>query len=206
MLTRATLGHVLHQQGLLGEAKKQFQRVDAWVARYISDSSASHLFSVPTFRYCEVLLSLGRIEEVIERAAQSHRMALAGADLLGQALSKLALGRASAAALQQDDARPHFDAAVAGVREAGTLDELPGALLARAAYFRKRGNLDDAYQDVSEAEQIARLGLMKLWLADSALERARLSLCTPTAGRQAIAFIKFLEGLSLELSNEVSRI
>jgi tetratricopeptide (TPR) repeat protein len=70
----------------------------------------------------------------------------------------------------------HLDAAVEGLRRAGTEDQLPRGLLARAAFRRDGGDWDKAREDLDEANEIAGRGGMRLHLADRHLERARLEL------------------------------
>ena len=101
--------------------------------------------------------------------------------LLNDALEHLTLGsamldRAILKNLKSDfrNARININAAVAGMRQAATLHELPRALLASARMWAVQGRLDMARSDLDEAEQIAERGPMRLHLADIHLHRARL--------------------------------
>jgi tetratricopeptide (TPR) repeat protein len=73
-------------------------------------------------------------------------------------------------------ARQYLDAAVEGLRKAGTEHRLPWGLLARAAFRRDGGDWDRAREDLDEAYEIAGRGGMRLHLANQHLERARLEL------------------------------
>jgi tetratricopeptide (TPR) repeat protein len=70
----------------------------------------------------------------------------------------------------------HLDAAVDGLRRAGTDYILPAGLLARAAFRRSQGTYPAATTDLAEALDIASRGEMRLYLADIHLETARLLL------------------------------
>jgi hypothetical protein len=73
-----------------------------------------------------------------------------------------------------DSAHTHVEAAVNGLRRAGTMDLLPRALLTRAWLRVLQGNPAAARADLDEAQQIAERGPMRLFLADVHLHRARL--------------------------------
>jgi hypothetical protein len=100
---------------------------------------------------------------------------------LGRAHLGLALAGASAhqiSAAMRDHAlaaRAHLDEAVDGLRAAGTGHHVPRALLACATFRRSVGDWDGAARDLSEVEEIAEPGPMKLHLCDLALERVRLA-------------------------------
>ncbi|MFZ4509191.1 MAG: hypothetical protein ACOYON_16005 [Fimbriimonas sp.] len=132
------------------------------------------------------------------RAAQTLEWAKANprAALLDTALNHLTLGRAALhEAILADDgrdtrdaepgarntvwekAKSDLDAAVAGLRRAGSQHHLPRGLLARAwlrALTGARTGPDSAQADLDEAWEIAERGPMRLFLADIHLHRARL--------------------------------
>ena len=114
--------------------------------------------------------------------------------LLDIGLATLSLGHAahlaaiapsphSAAARPGSSPGQSLDAAVEGLRAAGSSDDLPRGLLARAAYHRDAGNDKLASKDLTEAFEIAERGGMRLFLADCWLESARQRLVRsdPTA-------------------------
>ena len=76
-----------------------------------------------------------------------------------------------------DEARRELDAAVTGLRRAGTTHWIPAALLTRA-WLRfltgARTGPESAQEDLDEAWEIAARGPMPLFLADIHLHRARL--------------------------------
>jgi len=123
---------------------------------------------------------------VSERAAQTLKWeeGMRGAPLLDFALHHLTLGRASlyAEILESsgsdfDVPRSEFDAAVDGLRRAGTQHYIPDGLLTRAwLRFLTGGRTgpESAQADLDEAWEIAERGPMKLFMADIHLYRARL--------------------------------
>jgi tetratricopeptide (TPR) repeat protein len=81
-------------------------------------------------------------------------------------------------AMTRDDARAaktRLGEAVEGLHTAGQLDDIPRGLLARATFRRSVGNWDGAARDLDEVVEIAEPGPMRLFLCDTALERARLA-------------------------------
>ncbi len=73
-----------------------------------------------------------------------------------------------------DDAVEPLNAAVHGLRAAGTDHELPRGLIARATRHRFRGDVAVAEADLAEALDIAERGSMRLHECDAHLEWARL--------------------------------
>ncbi|NIM11593.1 MAG: hypothetical protein GTO45_05820 [Candidatus Aminicenantes bacterium] len=69
-----------------------------------------------------------------------------------------------------------LDKAVEGLRKAGSQDDLPYGLLARAKFFRWQRQYDRAWADLNEAKEIAGTGSMYLHLCDYHLEAGRLCL------------------------------
>ena len=162
------------------------------------------LYSASGFQFCDLLLTaseraawqtllqLGTMNSELrteiaaasQRAAQSLKIAEDHRSLLTIALDHLTLGRAAlyVAILESprsdfDVFRAELDAAVVGLRRAGTQHELPRGLLTRA-WLRflsgARTGPKSAQEDLDEAWEIAERGPMKLFLADLHLHRARL--------------------------------
>jgi hypothetical protein len=136
---------------------------------------------------------------IAERAAWTLTIAKNNHRLLHIALDHLTLGRAALygallilksggtpdydgknAADTLEESRAHVNAAVHGLRAAGTMDHLPRVLLTRAWLSCVEGGadaepaLDTARADLDEAQRIAERGAMRLHLADIHLHRARL--------------------------------
>jgi tetratricopeptide (TPR) repeat protein len=180
MVRRTTLAGALHPSGLTGESHATFREAEALQrqrqARY------PLLYSLGGFQYCDLLLSLGHVQAVKKRATRTLRVARRSNWPLAVALDNLSLGRAWLLELQQAgngdtaSATEFLRRAVEGLREAGTMDQLPRALLARAELHRARGDYMRAERDMAEALRIATRGGMGLHLADCHLESARLQL------------------------------
>jgi len=165
---------------------------EAWfieAERMQAEDTPAHprLSSVQGYWYCDLLLDRGAVAEVRGRAAAALIVATQNRWRLDIALDTLTLGRAEALAVRQGagdaiQAATLLTDAVAKLREAGTQDHLPLGLLARAAFFRDRNQPAEARRDLDEALTIARRGGMRLYLADIALEEARLALATRQRG------------------------
>jgi tetratricopeptide (TPR) repeat protein len=137
-----------------------------------------------------------------ERASKMFEWRTPGDPLLDIALDHLTLGRAAlytailegSRRREEADGPPmspdvrlvtsaatELDAAVSGLRRAGTQDHLPRGLLTRAWQRSLTGALtsaqagpDSAQSDLDEAWEIAERGPMPLFMADIHLSRARL--------------------------------
>ena len=161
--------------------------------------NASALMQLRRVRSCRAVSQ--RAAQTLEWCRTQQRTSL-----LDIALDHLTLGRAAlyAAILNSSDFRlltsdrSHIDAAVDGLRRAGTQHHLPRGLLTRAwcsfaeaSFFAKatkdesahklRGDAQEAarlfsraQEDLDEAWEIAERGPMKLFMADIHLYRARL--------------------------------
>ena len=181
MASRTTLADVLHQAGSQSEAKSLFHEAEEmqknWQPEY------PFLYSLPGFRYCDLLLSQGEYQEVLSRAEQTLECAKeGGGSLLDIALYHLSLGRAHLLQNLQEGsqdftpAKDHLNQAVGELLQAGQQQELPRGLLVRAELYRVQGEFDEAQHDLDEAMTIAIRGEMGLHQADCHLEYARLYL------------------------------
>jgi nucleoside phosphorylase/tetratricopeptide (TPR) repeat protein len=177
---RAKLADALHQVGRIGEACDAFREAEE--AQKQQDAEHPLLYSLAGFRYCDLLLDQGWVQEVKERAARTLAWARQQGWLLDTALDNLSLGRAFLLEAQQTGACDSAHAAEAlrcavdGLRQAGTSHHLPRGLLGRAALHRVTGDRARAERDLAEATRIAARGGMGLHLADCHLESARLQL------------------------------
>lgn len=186
MSRRAIYADAMHVAGQREAAAEAF--ADAEQRQKKLQSEHSVLYSVPGYKYCDLLLAEGDHAAARDRATKTIVIARRNGWLLDIALDALTLGRAylglalaSAhkmdAAVRHDacTARVRLDEAVDGLRTAGTSDYLPRSLLARATFRHSVGEWDGAARDLDEVEEIAEAGPMKLYLCDMALEWARLA-------------------------------
>jgi len=180
MARRTILADALHHAGRLLEAEAAF--CNAEEMQKARQPELMFLYSVEGFRYCDLLLSQGKYEEVQSRASQALEWARQDGNLLSIALHHLCLGRAYFLQAQSEGigdyvrAAMHLERAVDGLRQAGQQQYLPLGLLARAELRRVMGAPEPARADLEEALSIATRGGMRLYQADCHLEYARLYL------------------------------
>jgi len=200
MGTRTAHADALHQAGLRAEAEARFREAEEMQAKRQPDYPL--LYSLPGFRYCDLLLSAAerqagkgagmRQEEVkadygavAERGKKMFEWRVPGDPLLDIALDHLTLGRAAlyGAILEETDfqqpppALSHLEQAVVGLRRAGAQHHIPRGLLSRAwlrTLTGPRTGPESAQSDLDEAWEIAERGPMPLFMADIHLYRARL--------------------------------
>lgn len=184
--SRTTLADALHQSGRLAEAEKLFIAAETIQKRV--QPEFPFLYSLSCYLFCELLLGIGNYREVMARTLQTLEGEKKYGSLLSKALVKLSLGRAwLMQALEKKKnkkesntdfkaAKDYLDHAVDGLRKYGSQQHLPRGLLNRAAYYRIQEEFSNAGQDLNEALEIAKMGSMKLYLADYHLEAGRLCL------------------------------
>jgi tetratricopeptide (TPR) repeat protein len=194
MANRTTLADALHRAGQRDESRRLFE--DAELLQAL-DPGYPWFYSLQGFRYCDLLLSdaertawrrwLGAqtgpsemptvtttaaCDAVSERSVYALRIAETHRWLLDIALDHLTLSRA--ALYKGRPARDHIEAAVDGLRAAGTMNHLPSGLLTRAWQRCLLGDEAGSREDLDEAWEIAERGPMPLIQADIQLTRARL--------------------------------
>jgi hypothetical protein len=184
---RTNLGAALATAGALDRAAALFAEAEEIISKH--RPGESQLISLQGYEYGDLILAGGDAAQALTRGryqldlAERYLGKGLGLDDIGYA--HLLIGRAQDA-LSDAAAAASLDAAVAGLRKAGRTDELPKALLARAAHRRRRAAageadlIDGICTDLAEVEDIAG-DEMRLHLTDLALERARLALDVPSA-------------------------
>jgi tetratricopeptide (TPR) repeat protein len=195
---RTTLADTLHQAGSLDEARSLFEEAETLQQK--QQPKYPRLYSLQGFRYCDLLLGQGRIEDVLDRARQTLDWVTQQRWLLDIALDHLSLGRGHLALAFSDrpgnlaTARAELDHAVTGFRQAGQQDELPRGLLARAELHLATSDLPAAERDLEEALSIAARSGMRLFEADAHLGFTRLHLARrdPIAARKSLSSAKVL--------------
>ena len=174
-ISRTTLADAYHQQGSFGQALSLF--VDAEARLKSNRPNLPILLSLRGYRYCDLLLTLGRSSEAFERAtyalkaAQDHQH-----DALSIALDKLSIGRAALALGHDEKAGELLNEVVCSLREANTRHYVPNGLLARAAFYRKTEDYEKSRKDLVSAMHIAERGKMRLHQCDAHLGFIRLAL------------------------------
>ena len=179
MAMRTTLADALHQAGENSKAEELFREAEEMQRE---DEEYEYLYSVQGYQFCDLLLGQGKYGEVKKRAEKTLGWVMQQGFLLDIGLDNLSLGRAHMVEAVVEGtkdfgkAREYLDVAVEGLRKAGTQDNLPRGLLARAELNRLCREFKDARRDVEEAQETAERGEMKLFMADCALEACRLNL------------------------------
>lgn len=180
---RTTIADALHQQGYLLDSNNIFIK-----AENIEKERGGHnyLYSLQGFRFCDLLLSQGQVEEVLKRANETIKIAIENHWLLDIALDHLSLGRAyllqastsPSIPLQMgkimEQATDYLHQAVDGLRKAGYQYYIPFGLFTRAELYRVQGDYRRAWDDLEEAHEIAERGEMGLYLADYHLGAGQL--------------------------------
>lgn len=183
---RAALAHTLTQSGDISSAADLFVAAEALQTE--ARPEVPFLYSVPGYQYCNLLFELGRAAEAQARAAYALELSTYHHQLLSIGLDALSLARAARLEPHDEAAGLElFDRAVAALLESGANDHIPSGYLARAAYLRRAGRLEDAADDLAQVSDLARRGSMKLYLTDYHLESARLALAhIPDAPAEAL--------------------
>lgn len=133
------------------------------------------LYSVWGFRYCELLLAEGKVDNVLSRAQKTLEWAEENeSSLLDACLQKLSLGCAYHQQSNYEHAYYWLNQSVAGIRNSGHQDYLLRSLLARAKFFCDRRDFIKAHEDLQEVWEIAVPSEMRLQLTDYRLEMAGL--------------------------------
>jgi tetratricopeptide (TPR) repeat protein len=179
-VSKAILASVLHQQGNILESENIFS-----VAERIQFEQQPHfpfLYSLAGFRYCQLLLEMGKYQEVLSRASKLIELHQQYASLFDLALDHLLLGQTHLLQVQHNNegdfilATHYVEKAVGMLRQAGRLDYLPLGLLTKAKVRRVTNNLEAARANLDEAFAIASRDNMGLRQADCHLEYAWLYL------------------------------
>ena len=202
---RTSHADALHQTGRWEESAAAFGEAEGMQTE--RQPHYPRLSSLPGYRYCDLLLGraepedgsglngVGRqyqevCEKVSDRATYTLEIAQRNdLSLLTLALDHVTLGRAHlGVALTSPSpdftaAAEHLSQAVVGLRQAGQEDDLPRGLLSRAALHRLQSDPAAARADLTEAEDVATRGHMRLHETDAHLEWTRL--CLSTGEREA---------------------
>ena len=201
---RTTQADALHQAGKDKAAEKLF--IEAEKMQKKRDPESPWLYSVRGFRYCDLLLSMGKYQEVLERAVTTVKYENESwYTLLSIALDKLSIGKAYMLLWNFEKSENYLNQAVDGLREAGTQDHLPRGLLTRAALYRHQKDFHKSWADLDEAKEIAEYGQMRLHLTDYHLEayrNIREQLLASSTKESAKSYLIIEDGETLSLSKE----
>ena len=174
--------NALHQAGRFSEAEVVFKEAEAMQRKI--EPEMPHLYSKSGYEYCDLLISLGKPQDVLVRVAQLQKLVrrVKGVSLSDLAEIDFYLGIAHLLVARRkpkkhlDQAADRLNQAVNGLRHSGKLYSVPRSLVALAELHRVRREFDRARTDLDEATRIATRGSMGLHQADCHLEYARLYL------------------------------
>jgi TIR domain len=186
MSMRATQAYALLQAGALAQAGAIFREAEAQQKAW--QPSLPRLYSQRGYRYCDGLLARGRAAEAARRANANLPMATRHELLLDMGLDSLTQARAALAAippsaLAPQDCAPRAEQALAALRRANQEAHIVPGLLTHAEALWRCGDAEAADEPLREAEDIAALGPMPLFITQAHLLRAciALSQCNFTA-------------------------
>jgi tetratricopeptide (TPR) repeat protein len=185
----ATLGNVLLQRGQLAEAQEQFAAAE----KTYRDVYPNHpyLARLPGYNYCDLLLTLGRLDEVEPRAAFIEEEAT-GRRPYGVALARLAMARRRTALVERGGAAEQSNAlaimadACAKLRQTGHTEMILRGLLASAELHRRTGFVDLAQTELDEVLESAARVQMKLLEADAHLQMAYTEAAVGNTSRKQV--------------------
>ena len=176
---RTTLADALHQAGQKAEAGLLFAAAEAMQRE--RQPRHRFLYSVWGYRYCDLLLDLGKWTKVLKRAEEGLKNSNTFYSLLDIALDQLSIARAYAAASQSEDSAAHhaaaeqfLDTAMEGLRKANLGEFVVKGLLARANWRISTQRPAAALEDLDEVYEIADSGSMGLYLVDWHIAMAQL--------------------------------
>jgi tetratricopeptide (TPR) repeat protein len=186
LVALARIGRALHGQGRPIEAAQTFAEAEAVQWEITPDDPG--LVGLPGFDYGQLLLeragTLAARRAVLERAQASLGYASEKGYLLSIALDHCTIGQAlagpdgSAAGSDAEvrEAGAALDLAIATMRQAGGMDDMPKLYLIRAHHRRTQGDPSGARADLDAALAIATPPGMRTYLAEAALLAGQLAL------------------------------
>jgi len=198
--TRATHADALHQAGKISAAEKLFTEAEHIIKKRESDTL--WLYSVWGFQFCDLLLSMGKYQEVLERTKAAIKISIKHSHLLSIALDNLTIGKAYMHLGNFKESENSLNQAVDDLRESGYQDNLPQGLLARSTLYRHQKDFPKSSTDLDEAREIAEYGEMKLFLTDFHFEAARVIKAQLATGKTKKKFTIIEEGIEKDVSKK----
>jgi len=204
-VSRASLANTYFEAGNSQEAEVLFLEAENMQKKRLS--KYTYLYSRSGFLYCELLISFGKYNNVLDRCRKLLEWRLPSDSLLDISIENISHGKAFLLQSLQNkssdfsEASGFLNQAADGLREAGYQDDLPRGLFARASLFRHQDNFSSAWADLDEPKEIAEYGSMKLHLVNYYLEACRVVYVQLKVGSSQIDKFKMMEnGEVLSLS------
>ncbi len=169
---------VYHQLGQLNAASSYFKEAETLQAEF--DPARPYLELDDGYRYCDLLLDLGLINEAYQRAVRLVEEAKQrfGDNTVFSLLAKVIIGRAAMQLGDFHEADAALDEAVAILEQNDSTEEMCRALVARAAYFRATENFSDAATDLARVLNTAKQAHLPLLQCDAEIEFGLLAFST----------------------------
>lgn len=174
----ASVADVLHQMGRLQEAEEQFRRAEEI---YLPVRPEVHyLHALRGYHFCDLLLTVGKLDDVEKRAAAGIEVDRRDGRLYGVGLGHLAQAR-RALIVAQGTADGDLGSALMltslaceELRQAGHQELIVRSRLVAGEVHRVSGDLDAARADLTEALESAERGQMRLLEIDAHLQLVQL--------------------------------
>ncbi|MCH8960241.1 MAG: hypothetical protein IH820_02625, partial [Bacteroidetes bacterium] len=177
VFSRTTLGQAFHWGGKLNAAHKLF--LEAETIHKSHGQEPDILCSSGGFKYCDLLLEVGKRQEVGERALVALRYAESHGWSMSTGLAALSLAMAESlidSVSSQEICSTRFKVALEHLRKCGYVEYFVIGLLAHSRFSRIVNDIPKAERDLGEVEQIAGRSGMLIFQIEAALERCRLAL------------------------------
>ena len=178
-VTRRAYADSYHQAGNVKEAEKLYKEAEE--LRKKRQPEHPYLYSLEGFQYCDLLLSMGKYQDTLERARTTVKYEnKSWYNLLAIALDKLTIGRTLMLqivennSLDFNEAELSLNQAVDSLQEAGEQEFLVRGLLTRTILYRHQKEFLKSWFDLDEAREISEYGQMRLLLTDYHLEACRV--------------------------------
>jgi hypothetical protein len=220
MICLTTLADAKHHAADFDGAEADFLEAERISNRIFSQNGWRYLRSFQGYRYCEYLLTRGRVSDVKKRVESTmewdkeggyppppmldpvHALQTEGA-VLPLALDHLVLVRALLVEAKGNEellreAEKHLNEAISGIQESATQHIKPKGLLVKAEWLCARNKTEEAEKLLSECLSICIRSKMKLYEADCRLGLARLHL-KEGATNQGMDELKHLRDMSDKL-------
>jgi tetratricopeptide (TPR) repeat protein len=175
---RIVLGDVLHNMGKFVEAEIIFLESERLQKNEKKKNPRTR--TILEFHYCDFLLTMGRFQEILDKASEIMDWNKQKEFPLSMALDQLVLGKAYLAKAKISDknlfylSKNYLDKAVDNFRLASYQEYLPIGLFGQVEINRLTGNFNKAQKTLDEAILIIKRGNMKLYEAEYYLTRAWL--------------------------------
>ena len=179
-----TYGDVLHHAGDLDGALAVFEKAEEIHRKVLVPRGfpIAILYRLPGIRYCDCLLTLGRVRDVLQRVSV---LTASGPDISGEETAygmaicaeAMRLDRGSSGILisgERSNAIGYADLALDMLRASSSELYLPKCLLVRARNFSAVNNFEAASRDVERALVVAKRNQSILVTIDAKIEQARI--------------------------------